>query len=372
MAGWLLVVFACLAGLELYVAVAAMVILVPIFKAPRPSLNFLAALGIIILLKTITGRFVDLGPEYASYRMNDAAAAREYTAIALTGLLFVTGRHFLTREAIEVIPGGWLVTFSVANILIHAVSRGDVFSATADNTQIISFYLLYIVAIRKLDGAWPIVALLLAIFHAAGLQNSFSSAAAAMIMMLFITTRLNLTNRFGDYRSAVAVTILCFMFLSLVAYLFVFRINGEGNNGYTRAFLAQTAYRIFSEHPFTGTTIGLPVIPSSLIYMLGWMQYLDDQGDFNIYGLSFHNSLLYVLTRFGIFGYAAFFIFIVKNVPRRGLISDIAFTVIPFLFLSANVAFESARAGPGVALVLGSLFSFSWAKPPTLAKAEEN
>jgi hypothetical protein len=45
-------------------------------------------------------------------------------------------------------------------------------------------------------------------------------------------------------------------------------------------------------------------------------------------------------------------------VPRKGPLPIVIFTVLVLLSISANVVIESLRSGPGVALVLGALFSF--------------
>jgi hypothetical protein len=354
-------VVACLAALEIYVGAGVIVIALPLVAVPRLSFQILLGFGIFVAVKTGIGLYADMGPAFATYAFSEEAAGREFLTLLTTVMMFVLGYKVITREMIDRVPSGRLLLIPVVNIIIHAVTRGDLFAATADNTQILSLYVLYVVATRRGRGTWSLAAVFLTVFLAIGLRNSFTSVAALAVLVCYMGRSLGWSGRVGPYRAALLLYIVSFMFLSLVAYLFVFRVTnetGELNNGYTRSSLAQFAYQTFFDHAFLGTTFGLPIVPSDAIYLLNWNQYLIGDTTSNIYGLSFHNSLLYLLTRLGILGYAALIWKFLRLAPRRGRLLDIIFTFVPVLFMSANVVIESVRAGPGVALVLGSLFSF--------------
>jgi hypothetical protein len=357
----LAVTVVCLAALEIYIGAGVVVVLLPLLAVPRLSLQVLLGFGIFVALKTMVGLYVDMGPGFAIYAFSSGAAGREYVALLTTALMFVAGYKVMTREAFERIGSGWLLLIPVINIIVHTVTRDDLLAATADNTQILSLYVMFVVVLRRGNNLWPLIAVLLALFMGAGLKNSFTTVATMVILICYVAKNVGLADRNGPFRPLVFVYIVVFMFLSLIAYLFVFRVvvagAGEGNNGLTRALLAQFAYLTFFDHPITGTTIGLPAVPSDAIYLLNWTQYLTGDDGANVYGLSFHNSLLYMLTRLGAIGYVILGWLILRLVPREGKLLDIMFTAVPFLFLSANVVLESVRAGPGVALVLGSLFS---------------
>ena len=299
-------VVVCLGALEVYVGAGVIVAALPLLAATRTSLQALTGFALLVALKTLTGLYVDMGAAFAIYAFSWSAAVREYTALAVTLLMFVLGYRVMTRTMFDRLPSGGLLLIPLSNIILHAVTRKDILAATADNTQILSLYVCYLVATRKGDNAWPLIALVIAIFMGAGLRNSFTSVAAVMVLLCYLGKHVDLSERIGPYRLATAVYVALFMVLSLVAYLFVFRVEtdgGEGNNGYTRALLAQFAYRTFVDHPFAGTTIGLPAVPSDAIYLLQWTQYLTGEEGANIYGLSFHNSLLYLFTRLGIICY---------------------------------------------------------------------
>lgn len=351
----------CFVALEIYIGAGVVVAALPFLAVPRLSVRVLLGFSIFVAIKTMIGVYVDMGPAFAAYAFSLAAAGREYVALLTTLLMFVLGFKVLTREAFARIGSGWLLVIPVLNIAVHAVTREDVLAATADNTQILSLYVLFLVVLRRANGLWPLLAVLLALLLGAGLKNSFTTVAVLTILSCYMLKNVGLAERVGPYRLLVFGYIAAFMVLSLIAYLFVFRVVvegvGEGNNGYTRAYLARFAYMTFFDHPITGTTIGLPAVPTDAIYLLNWTQYLTGDNGANIYGLSFHNSLLYLLTRLGCIGYAILAWLFLRLVPRQARLPDIVFTAVPFLFFSANVVLESVRAGPGVALVLGSLFS---------------
>ena len=191
-----------------------------------------------------------------------------------------------------------------------------------------------------------------------------------MLLFLFFIQSSFISRIVVPWRITVVVAIALLTFASTFAASVNLKDNANsgGNNGETREALAGYALSIFCDFPIFGTPMGRGIIPTGIVEELGRAQYFDPDvaqvitetygfQSFDIYALSFHNGYLYFLTRFGLFSFLLFYL-IIREVPRRAPLPLVLFSIVMLLSISANVVIESIRAGPGVALVLGALFSF--------------
>ncbi len=204
------------------------------------------------------------------------------------------------------------------------------------------------------------------------LVSSYTTINCLFLIFLFCIRYTILTRLVIPWRTTIIVAIVFLTFASLFASYVNLKDSAvsEGNNGAAREALAKAAFSVFVDFPLFGTPFGRGIVPIEVVEDLGWDQYLDPEigkemaevvspgsAGYDIYALSFHNGFLYLLTRFGMLSFFLIYL-IIRCVPRKGPLPVVIFSVIVLLSISANVVIESLRSGPGVALVLGALFSF--------------
>jgi hypothetical protein len=357
----ILAVFACMAALECYFSVGIVVLVALLLKSVRrPALLIGGAFLIMAAAKCAASWYLAVPVGYDVLPFNAASAARELFTVFLTFEMFALGWYVLPKRVWMQTSKLVLLFLISTNVILHIARSHQLLFATSDNTQLISLYALYIMILRArtpLQLAMPVV---VGLFLAAGLSSSFTATAALMLTGIALIRVSPLRSIQVNWRLVATAAVIFFSVASLFAYAVNLRAAETGNNGFTRSILAHSAWEVTAHSFVFGTPIGRMIVPINVIDVLGWTQYLDDQSEYNLYALSFHNSFLYLLTRFGISA-IAFEVFVIATlVPKRGNIADVLFMMIPLLFMSANVVVESARAGPALALVLGSLLAGAW------------
>jgi hypothetical protein len=359
---WFLAVWAMMFLLANYQGAGSVLILFPIVLLRRRALIPLLCLCGIFAFKFAASKFLPVPFGYESYQVSSIAALKEMFSVALSLECFLLGYFVLNKRFFEKIDQRLLLGLCIINVVTHDIIYKSLFWATFDSPQIISLFSLFVVTqVRRSSFMAKAVAAVLVFEMNARLGNSFTAIAGIVILLAVAVKSLRLNVRL-PWRAAVTALIIFFSVASLFAYLV--SVRTEGNNGTTRAYLASVAWSVIKDAAPFGTPIGLPIVPVYGIDNLGWTQYFSATGEeFNIYGLSFHNSILYLMSRYGILA-LPIFVWFLRFVPKRGPLTLLMMTAVVFLGLSANVAIESVRAGPGAALVLGSLFGWRIVRLP--------
>ncbi|MEJ0094649.1 MAG: O-antigen ligase family protein [Methylocella sp.] len=250
--------------------------------------------------------------------------------------------------------------------------------------QAVFFFIIFIVFFdKRYNYYFVLFALAILLLTSTHLVSSYTTISCLSLTLIFCVRSTALSRVIVPWRITVIVAIVCLALTSLFASYVNLKDSrvSEGNNGQARETLAQHAFSVFMDFPLIGTPLGRGIVPLEAVEELGWEQYLDPEiakdmaaaGEessaslgYDVYSLSFHNGFLYLLTRFGVLSLFLIY-FLVRYVPRKGPLPIVIFTVVVLLSISANVVIESLRSGPGVALVLGALFSFgelsSWPAP---------
>jgi hypothetical protein len=352
----LIFVFVCFAALEYYLAAGAIVAILALLKAPRRVAAWVIVVGIGLAgLKLALASILSPMAGYTSFPFSSPAALRETLTMILTVEMFVVGRYVFPEYKLSEVRPALIIFIVFLNIIVHVLRDKTLLAPAVDNTEILSFYLIYLMISKTTSKYVVAVGLLLATSLSIRLGSSFITISFLILFTITILRFTSIRHITLPWRTVVGSLVLFFFVASRFAYMVNFRV--EGNNGYDRATLAAAAYDVFFGPAFfTGTPIGFPIVPFDVVEKLGWSQYLETGSDFNPYALSFHNSFLYMATRFGASAFV-FLGFALSLIPKRGKVSEVLFSAIPLLFMSTNVVVESARAGPGLGFVLGSLFA---------------
>lgn len=344
-----------------YQAFAAIVLFVPFVIMPRKASILLIAFSSIVILKILLGYLFKAPYGYEFYTPNLEAGAREIFSVLLSFECFLLGYFYFDRKFFNDLSCNFLLMLCIFNIVIHDFASGRLFSATFDSPQIISLFSIFIIlSSNKAKIISKIAAMIILTYM--NLRFGSSYTAITTIVILVILTFKGVLKR---KTLSLRVVFICLVIFFSIASLFAYAVNlrVEGNNGVARAELAIAAWTAARDSLPFGTPIFLPIVPIYAVDNLGWDQYLTLSSDekFNLYALSFHNSILYLISRFGIFSLVLFGV-VFKAIKRNVTWADALFTSAVFLGMCANVALESVRAGPGVAIVLGALFSVSRSK----------
>lgn len=355
----LLFLFICMVALESRVALGMSVALLALQKRCRIwTLLFLVPFSAFVAMKLLLSAVMPTDESYSAFPFAPLIGIREASTVALTFTMLIVGYRFLHRLYLYSSSMWLLFSFSLANWAVHAYQFSELFPATPDNTQLLSLYFLFICVARGRGVVVPL-SLAMTLVMSAGLDSSFTAIATIIIWLAFIARIFQIKRVQFPFRASVAIIICILMVGSLfAAYI---NLRATGNNGGDRAILAGFGYDVIARYPLLGSPLGRPIVPLEAIQELNWSQYLvgsDASGKtFNTYGLSFHNSFIYLLSRFGLFGLAAIFS-IIALVPRRAQLVDVMFAAVPLVFAGANVVIEGLRAGPAFGLVLGSIISY--------------
>lgn len=355
----LLFLFICMLALESRIALGAIVALLALQKRCRVwTLLFLTLFAPFVALKLLASAAMPTDDSYSAFPFDPLIGIREASTVALTLIMLIVGYRFLHRLYLYSSSMWLLLSFSIINWAFHAYQFSEIFPATPDNTQLLSLYFIFICVSRGRGAVVPL-GLAMTLVMSAGLDSSFTAIATILIWLSFIARVLRVKKVQFPFRASVAIIICILMIGSLfAAYV---NLRATGNNGGDRAILAGFGYDVVAKYPLLGSPLGRPIVPLEAIQQLNWSQYLvgsDATGkSFNTYGLSFHNSFIYLLSRFGLVGLAIIF-FIIALVPRRAQLVDVMFVAVPLVFAGANVVIEGLRAGPAFGLVLGSIISY--------------
>jgi len=361
-----------MALLALHYSIGLLGLLWPIRKMNISMLKLLNPIFLIIIIKLSSLLFMPLG-YYARYNFNINSMLREIGTIILFYLWFIIGFKlynfsFFTSLS-KTVQTGCLIF--VPFVQIFAV--GAPIMHNIDGAQAIYYFIIFVILFDlKYNFYYVLFIFIILMLTSTSLVSSYTTISCLCLVFVFCIRYTVLSRIIIPWRTSVYVAILFLTFASL----FASNVNlkdatvSEGNNGAAREHLAQAAFSVFVDFPLFGTPFGRGIVPIEAVENLGWEQYLDPDigremaeaeapgsAGYDIYSLSFHNGFLYLLTRYGMLSF--FFIYlIVRYVPRKGPLPIVVFSVVVLLSISANVVIESLRAGPGVALVLGALFSF--------------
>jgi hypothetical protein len=344
--------------------------LFPILKINFSKFNMLVPIIILLIFKIIITIFSPLG-QYSTYNFNYIFLIRESFTILLFYTWFIIGLYIYNFTFF--ISMKWTSVIIVLLLLpiVQVYSSGAPIMATIDASQAIFFLLIFVVFFEKMHSIYlKLLTLGILLSTSFALKSSFTTICGVMLLVIFFIQSTFISRIMVPWRITVVVAIAFLTLASTFADSVNLKDNANsgGNNGETREALAGYALSIFCDFPIFGTPMGRGIIPTGIVEELGWDQYFDPDvaqvvtetygfQSFDIYALSFHNGFLYLLTRFGIFSLLLLYL-IIREVPRRAPLPLVLFSTVMLLSISANVVIESIRAGPGVALVLGALFSF--------------
>lgn len=344
--------------------------LFPILKINFSKFNMLIPIIILLIFKIIITIFSPLG-QYSTYNFNYIFLIRESFTILLFYTWFIIGLYIYNFTFFILMKWTSVIIVLLLLPIVQVYSSGAPIMATIDASQAIFFLLIFVVFFERTHSIYlKLFTLSILLSTSFALRSSFTTLCGFMLLFLFFTQSTFISRIMVPWRITVVVAIAFLTFASTFAESVNLKdnANSDGNNGETREALAGYALSIFSDFPVFGTPMGRGIIPTGIVEELGWDQYFDPDvaqvmtetyglQSFDMYALSFHNGFLYLLTRFGIFSLLLLYL-IIREVPRRAPLPLVLFSTVMLLSISANVVIESIRAGPGVALVLGALFSF--------------
>jgi hypothetical protein len=332
----------------------------PVIFFKREDILYVIPLMVVLLIKIVLGMVVYPSDDYAAYSIDNVWIIREAVTVFLFFAWMIIGYRkidldFMKRQNGIVI---WLIILMIYVSLY--VSDGSFIISGISNSQALLWFMFFII----FTGKYSIFSKTLAfiIILSTGLiprQSSFTVISSVAMMSLLVLSFTPFAKTIVRWRAIAIVAIVFLVTASSFAYLVHVRATrdtGEGNNGYTRSILANAGYNQFINEPLLGSPYGRGILPLPVIQKLGWEQYFLDPSTYNIYSLSFHNSFIYLLTRYGLLSLVPFWL-IVRRIPRSGILPMVIFTLVLFLSAGANVVIESLKSGPGVALALGALFS---------------
>jgi hypothetical protein len=309
---------------------------IPLLFIKREDRTYLGALILVLLTKICLGYFLEPSAGYAAYKQNNIWLLREPTTILLFFTWILFGYRYATLEFFT--KQNWKKIFGVIIAIYVAQFLFDdrIILSGISSAQALAWFLFFILLIGNAPKLVKFI--ILALIIGTGfipMDSSFTMIASMIMGMIYVLPYFHLTEIKLQWRIIAIFTIALLMVSSTFAYLVYVRetrATGEANNGYARAILAEAGYE------------------------LGWSQYFTDPEEYNIYNLSFHDSFIYILVRYGIFSIVLYWL-IVCRIPSKGRLPLVLFGSILLLSTGANVVIESLRAGPGVGMALGALFS---------------
>ncbi len=344
--------------------------LFPIAKINFSKFKMLIPIILLLIFKIIMPIFSPLG-QYSTYNFNYIFLIRESFTILLFYIWFIIGLYIYNFSFFASMKWTSVTIALLLLPIVQVYSSGAPIMATIDASQAIFFLLIFVVFFERNHGIYlKLLTLGILLSTSFALKSSFTTICGVMLLFLFFIQSTFISRIMVPWRITVVVAIVFLTFASTFADSVNLKDNANsgGNNGETREAFAGYALSIFCDFPVFGTPMGRGIIPIGIVKEMGWNQYFDPDvaqvftetygfQSFDIYALSFHNGFLYLLTRFGLFSLLLLYL-IIREVPLRAPLPLVLFSTVMLLSISANVVIESIRAGPGVALVLGALFSF--------------
>lgn len=373
----LLLVSLSMCGVAYRFSPAILGMFLPVFFFRRKDVPLLLPLCCLLFMKVVLSIFIEPTSGYQFYAMSYSWMAREVGTIFLFYAWILFGQNVLTAEKLCRMKGSHFLFFiGIIYMMLFSFSGSYVISGI--NNLIIVLYSLYyflIVAAFPRIFRWISVALIVAT-ALVPMQSSFTVISSVVLIALAVGKELRFVDKMVPWRKIAIFGVAFLMVMSLFAYLVYVRPvreSGEGNNGHARAVLATAGYEQFLSEPILGSPLGRGILPVQVVENFGWWQYFSDSDNYNIYALSFHNSFIYLLTRFGLFSIILFGLFF-RRIPKLGPMHAVAFMLVLFLGTGANVVIESIRSGPAVGFALGLLLSLPVKAPfsTSSAKKEEN
>lgn len=361
--------------LSLHYAAGIAGVMLPIVKLNISKFKILIPIIILMIFKMILFMFFPL-EQYSTYEFSYIFLFREVLSILLFYIWFIVGIHIYNLSFFSSLNWKIVVLALLSLPIVQVYSYGAPVMATIDASQAVFFLFIFVVFFeRKYNVYLKLFTLVILLSTSFALKSSFTTICGLTLLFSFFVSSTYISRMMVPWRISVVVAIVFLTFASTFASQINLKDNenSDGNNGETREILAGHALSIFSEFPVFGTPMGRGIIPKAVIDKMGWDQYSDPDlakaigeeygfQSFDIYALSFHNGFLYLLTRFGIFSLLLFYL-IIREIPRRAPLPLVLFSIVMLLSISSNVVIESIRSGPGVALVLGALFSFQKKMP---------
>ncbi len=356
--------------LSLHFAAGLAGTLFPILKMRLSHFKILVPIILLLVFKIISSMVLSPG-QYESYKFDYIFLIRETVTLMLFYTWLMIGVHLYNFSFFRSLNWKSVTIIILSVPLVQVFSFGTPVMAGITAAQAVFFFIIFVVFFERVHSIHlKLFTLCILLSTSFWLQSSFTTICALTLLLVFLISSTFVSRIMVPWRVTVVVAIAFLSYASTFAHQVNLKddASSNGNNGGARETLAGYAFSIFSDFPILGTPMGRGIIPAGVIEELGWVQYLDaDVGEvmaeeyrvqgFDAYALSFHNGFLYLLTRFGIFSILLFYL-IIREVPRRAPLPLVLFSVVMLLSISANVVIESIRVGPGVALVLGALFSF--------------
>ena len=334
----------------------------PLCFVRREDRKYILAVGLILIIKIGSSLLAKPSLDYIGYPMDYFWIGREVTSVFLFYAWIFMGQTVMPLQRILTL--GWK---TLVLLLLTLYGCLTIFSSLSlvggiDNLEaliLLFYYILILGSTPRLVRFAAMVGLVLTALWPA--NSDFTIIACVALLSIYSFGYFNIANKSVPWRMAILIGIGILLVMSLFAYLVHFRptrTDGEGNNGYTRATLAVAGYNELAKEPVLGSQLGRGILPLGTIEQLGWSQYFSNTGEYNAYALSYHDSFIYLLTRFGFLAPFLFVLFL-QRIPRYGPLHVVAFSLIMILAAGANVVIESLRSGPGVGFVLGMLFGFA-------------
>lgn len=346
-------------------------LIIPLFYFNLKDFTYLLPVIAISFLKIFLTFVMDPDINYATYLQNDAWMFREPVTLILCYAWLVFGRrHVDPGLLLNLKPKIVWILLVIAYACVAIYEKSLILSGVS-NLHILLFLIFYCAFTGNYSRVLKFSVLMLVLGTALiPRQSSFTVIASFSLVLFFFLSKFRVANITLPWRP-VAIVCICFLMASSTfAYLVhvrATRATGEGNNGYTRSLLAEDGYNQFMETPVLGTPYGRGILPFKTIQNLGWTQYFTDTETFNIYNLSFHDSFIYLLTRYGLLSLFLFYM-LVRLVPQRGRLMEVLYSCVFLLAAGANVVMESLRAGPGFGFALGVMLAIGQYQYDLLAK----
>ncbi|MBP0110351.1 O-antigen ligase family protein [Bradyrhizobium vignae] len=333
-------------------------LLLPVLFMRRTDLAFLSGLAVFFVLKIAASMLVEPGSEYGFYSLDYQWIARETGTICLFFFWLLMGERVLplrrlTSLSWKVHAGALIILFCLFYSYFGRIEIG-----TIDNLSALVLLLIYVLIIGPYGAAIRLCAVtVLVLTVLIPLESSFAIISCFILLGIYGFVLVGHQRLRLPWRLLTSMSIVVLVVMSQFAYLIdvrPVRSTGEGNNGYIRAALAEAGYREIKDRPILGSPMGRGILPISIINELKWEQYFEPGSGYDVFALSFHNSFIYLLARYGICSFFLFFL-LLKRIPRSGPAHAVLFTMTLVLGMGANVVIESLRSGPGVAFALGTL-----------------
>jgi hypothetical protein len=358
----LLSIVASAVMLTWHISLGALFLMPPLIVWREQLAGTTVTLAAIFFIKIIHALFSLPGAEYGFYLKNYTQLGIEVFTVAMFFLYVVIGKFIGERFLINrpyfylcAALGVWITRLPFdETIFLHGV----------DSTQIIIILLLFLSLNRDgVSAMESILSVLFMIFLSHKFLSTFTSLSAICLLCFYVVRSLGFNEIRFPGRKAYIFMGLIFTFASFVAPYVHLKDDDitEGNNGFTRSYLADKAFETIELSSPLGTPMARGIVPVDAVIELGWDQYFyggSGAEDYNIYSLSFHNGFIYMISRYGVLALLMHFL-VYRLIPREIEFGGFLLLLLCMISISANVVVESIRAGPGVGLAIGVALSMA-------------